>query len=367
MAMNRVPVKTELGADELRGRSRTLGQRLRTVLLLVDGRRSLRDVLNLAQQAGAQTSHFEELLQMGMVKMPDIPAGREASAPERRARNSGFTSGGQSKWASVAPLAQAGPKTASLSASTLWQQGTAASASTLAVQMQTHPPESALDDIGDVIPSGYPPQVVHALPVETPRARALPLLAEARPEPGLDAGPRAPVAPPLPLPRGAPADAVVAAKAKPPTAGRPPAGRSAAAPPSVDAQPVTRPQATANPRVHAARDAARAVPALSLRDEVQRVAAAEVVSTAGTRVEAETEKLEHVRSLLFETLRIDSPVFGARMLLRLRQASSRDDLIELVWAIERHLAETRHSRKEMLSLHRAREMLGLGNTVVPDE
>lgn len=367
MAMNRVPVKTELGADELRGRSRTLGQRLRTVLLLVDGRRSLRDVLSLAQQAGAQTSHFEELLQMGMVKMPEVPAGPEASAPERRARSSGFAPDGQSKWPSVPPPAQAGPKTASLSASTLWQQGSAASASTLAVQMQTHPPESVLDDIGDVIPSGYPPQAVHALPVETPKARALPVLAQARPEPGLGAVPRAPVAPPLPLPRVAPADAVPATKAKPLAAGRPPAVRSTAAPPSIDAQPVPRPQATANPRVHAGRDAARAVPALSLRDEVQRVAEAAVVSTARSPVEAETEKLEHVRSLLFETLRIDSPVFGARMLLRLRQAGSRDDLIELVWAIERHLAETRHSRKEMLSLHRAREMLGLGNTVVPDE
>lgn len=367
MAMNPVPVKTDLGADELRGRSRTLGQRLRTVLLLVDGRRSLRDVLSLAQQAGAQASHFEELLQMGMVKMPEIPAGREASAPERRARSSGLAASGQSRWPSVAPPAQGGPKTASLSASTLWQQGPTASASTLVVQMQTHPPESALDDIGDVIPSGYPPQAVHALPVETSKARGLPVLTEARPEPGLAAVPRARVAPPLPLPRVAPEDAVPAAKAKPLGAGRPPAVRPAAAPPPVDALVVASPQAAANPRVRAGGDAARAVPALSLRDEVQRVAEAAVVSARRSPVEAETEQLEHVRSLLFDTLRIDSPVFGARMLLRLRQASSRDDLIELVWAIERHLAETRHSRKEMLSLHRARELLGLGNTVVPDE
>ena len=58
---------------------------------------------------------------------------------------------------------------------------------------------------------------------------------------------------------------------------------------------------------------------------------------------------------------------GLRTLLRLREAASRDDLIEIVWAIERHLADTRYPRKEMLSLHRARELLGLGNTVVPDE
>ena len=109
------------------------------------------------------------------------------------------------------------------------------------------------------------------------------------------------------------------------------------------------------------------VPSLSLRDELQGVAESPVVSVRHTPGETETDKLEHVRSLLFDTLRIDSPLFGARMLLRLREATSRDDLIELVWAIERHLAETRHSRREMLSLHRARELLGLGNTVVPDE
>ncbi len=53
MARSPAPIKTALGADELRGRSRTLGQRHRTVLLLVDGRRSINEVVSLAQQAGA--------------------------------------------------------------------------------------------------------------------------------------------------------------------------------------------------------------------------------------------------------------------------------------------------------------------------
>lgn len=117
----------------------------------------------------------------------------------------------------------------------------------------------------------------------------------------------------------------------------------------------------------------------SLRDELRGSAetpasgvrrapeAASIPASVAAPSAAPSDKLEHVRSLLLDTLRLDSPVFGARMLLKLREASSRDDLIELVWSIERHLAETRHSRKEMLSLHRARELLGLGNTVVPDE
>ncbi len=49
------------------------------MLLLVDGRRALSEVLSLAQQAGAQTSHFEDLVRMGMVELP-----REAIAPEAR-------------------------------------------------------------------------------------------------------------------------------------------------------------------------------------------------------------------------------------------------------------------------------------------
>ncbi len=82
---------------------------------------------------------------------------------------------------------------------------------------------------------------------------------------------------------------------------------------------------------------------------------------------AEQEKFDRVRALLVETLRFDSPLFGARLLLRLRDAKTIDDLIELVWVIERHLAGARYARKEMVSLHQARELLGLGNTVVPDD
>src|SRR6185369_12433914 len=67
------PTKTALGLDELRHRTRRLSQRHRTVLLLVDGQRSLAEVLGLAQQAGAATSHFEELMKLGLVELPLPP------------------------------------------------------------------------------------------------------------------------------------------------------------------------------------------------------------------------------------------------------------------------------------------------------
>ncbi len=69
-----VPVKTPLGQQELRQRTQGLGQRHRTVLLLVDGRRPLAEVLSMAHQAGAQTSHFEDLLRLGMIELPAVEA-----------------------------------------------------------------------------------------------------------------------------------------------------------------------------------------------------------------------------------------------------------------------------------------------------
>jgi len=69
-----VPFKTPLGQDELRTRGHKLGQRHRTLLFLIDGRRPLAEVLSLAHQAGAETQHFEDLLRMGLVELPPDPA-----------------------------------------------------------------------------------------------------------------------------------------------------------------------------------------------------------------------------------------------------------------------------------------------------
>jgi hypothetical protein len=65
-----VPVKTPDGQAELSNRQRRLGQRHRTVLLLVDGRRSEEQVRTLARQAGAPDSCFGELLEMGLILLP---------------------------------------------------------------------------------------------------------------------------------------------------------------------------------------------------------------------------------------------------------------------------------------------------------
>src|SRR5437870_3176657 len=70
MAGLTAPTKTPQGHDELRHRTHRLGQRHRTILLLIDGVRPVSEVLSLAHQAGAETSHFEDLVRLGLVELP---------------------------------------------------------------------------------------------------------------------------------------------------------------------------------------------------------------------------------------------------------------------------------------------------------
>lgn len=83
MANAPVPVKTPDGQAELSNRQRRLGQRHRTVLLLVDGRRNEEQVRTLARQAGVPDSCFGELLDMGLIllQQPTQPTQPAKSLP----------------------------------------------------------------------------------------------------------------------------------------------------------------------------------------------------------------------------------------------------------------------------------------------
>ena len=63
------PQRTASGHAELATRSKRLSQRHRTVLLLIDGRRSEIDVRKLAAQAGAGSQCLDDLLQLGLVAL----------------------------------------------------------------------------------------------------------------------------------------------------------------------------------------------------------------------------------------------------------------------------------------------------------
>ncbi len=61
------PQRTASGHAELATRGKRLSQRHRTVLLLVDGRRSEDDIRHLAAQAGAGATCLDDLLTLGLV------------------------------------------------------------------------------------------------------------------------------------------------------------------------------------------------------------------------------------------------------------------------------------------------------------
>jgi hypothetical protein len=247
-----VPTKTPLGNEELRSRTHRLGQRHRTILFLVDGRRPLAEVLSLAQQAGAATSHFEDLVRLGLVEVPAEPE---------------------------------------------------------------PPPVLPVEDVEVLqvtsVELDVPPAVEEPLPVEPDT-----------PEPAAPATRAAPIV----------LEDVVMPKAAPPPV----------APPPVE------------PRRQAV-----VVPVLG---EDVAVTPPQQPAPSG-----DTDALQPVRDLLIDTLRLDAPLFSARMFMRVRNAQSTTELIDLVWEIQNHLMRARHAQRELVSLQRARELLGLGNTLVADD
>jgi len=244
-----IPVKTPQGHDELRQRTLKLGQRHRTILFLIDGRRPLGEVLSLAEQAGAAASHFEDLVRLGLVELPV-----ESPPPPE-------------------PVTASAPLEAPLAEGAAVEPDEPDDAQAQEPVVEQPEPVAALPE-----PAASQPEPVAALPEPVP----------VQPEPV--AAPPVPVTPPRPI------------------------------------------------------DIAQPGPDSS-----------------------DDELLQQVRELLTDSLRLDAPLFSARTFVRVRSAQSAAELIALAWEIENHLTRARHPRRELLSLERARELLGLGNTRAADE
>lgn len=294
------PIKTALGQDELRHRTRGLGQRYRTVLLLVDGRRPLGDVLTMALKAGAQTSHFEELVRMGLVEVPS-----DIAAPEPVETEAGALD------------------TPRLTSVDLDVYGEAA---------LTPSGELLPDEDGDdtPAPTPVPPLAVDTTPRrvfdDLPQPVSQVMLGSQQGLPMIDVGsiPDTPVpAPVVPLSAAA---------------------GSRYAPPAVALNDAPLAPDWANQvRETPFKVADHARPAPRMTDD---------------------ERLQYVRDLLVDTLRRDSLLFASFSLSRVRAAITQKDLIKLVWEIERDRAHSRRTREQLLNLQRARELLGMGNTLV---
>jgi hypothetical protein len=82
------PFKTADGHAELAARYNNLSQRHRTLLLLIDGRRTLDEVLALGRRAGVPSSLIDDLVALGLVEVPMIgsraPRDTVAMAPPVR-------------------------------------------------------------------------------------------------------------------------------------------------------------------------------------------------------------------------------------------------------------------------------------------
>jgi len=69
-----IPIKTPAGQAELGSKQRRVSQRHRTMLLLVDGRRTEEQVRNLSAQAGVPGVCFDELVGLGLIMRPSATA-----------------------------------------------------------------------------------------------------------------------------------------------------------------------------------------------------------------------------------------------------------------------------------------------------
>jgi hypothetical protein len=348
-----IPTKTPLGHDELKSRTLKLGQRHRTILFLVDGRRPLAEVLSLAHQAGAATSHFEELVKLGLVDVqadepPAVPSSAAPDPEVAEVREVALDAPQAGPLAAAAPLQQSPPAALSDEGvdavdeveerpefDAVVEPAPAAPVAPVAEMSEVAP--SALVEIADADPWPCVEPAADASDQRLPRVEPAPAEPEPLPaEPGREPEPRF----------------VAPAEAR---------GGGASALPSLEdvvAPVVLPPVPTVLPPV---------LPAVLPRPQPKARArrAPKVLPVLGE--DSAVDPLQQIRDLLVDTLRFDAPLFSARMFMRVRNAQTTSELIDLVWEIQEHLARARHAQRELRSLQRARELLGLGNTLVAED
>lgn len=306
------PVKTTLGHNELRQRTRRFSQRHRTVLLLVDGKRRQDEVLALAQKAGVAPTFFDELVAAGLVEV-DAAAAR--------------------------------PVELVLAAEAEAEAGPAISDPPLSADEEDADPAdldgAVIEELLLVVEGPATDAIEAGGPDEAPgqgseRSEKRP--EEAVPEPSFEHS--------VPIPLVLPAASTEALPVRP-------ARVKFAAP---HYQPPLRASAHLRPE-----SLGLAPPPAPIGLRVEAPPSVE------ERAAAEEQLLAEVRSLLIGTLLVDGPVSSSLAVLRVGRARDRYELIGLVWQIERTLVEARRPREALGRLRRARELLGLGNTMVEED
>jgi hypothetical protein len=345
MSTPNVPFKTPLGHDELRTRTHRLSQRHRTILLLVDGRRPLAEVLGLAQQAGSSISHFEDVLRMGLVELPiDVVAPDPVMTEPGALPTLRTTSVEVAVPDAAAELKPAEPEPIVLPMLTVQTPAdahgpvaavTTEDAAMLPAALMVSPDEAAaLRALQAVEPPAEAAVVAPAAPIEPPPYAQAPPEAFAPPasRAAAELAPERPAFPPPPTP----ARTIFATKRRRGLAAAPP---SRAPAPERAMEPVTL-------------------------SELAHVPAPEIPPPPVAA--PDDAVVEQVRTLLADTVRQHPPPFVSRVPTRVTGARTLQDMRDLVLDIERYLS-ARRPRAATPGLQQARELLGLGNTVVAED
>lgn len=82
MRENEVPSKTDAGRDEIQNRTRKLPMGLRSILLMVDGQRSVRELRGVTAGLRGAEDALEQLREMGLITLPmSLAAAAAATIP----------------------------------------------------------------------------------------------------------------------------------------------------------------------------------------------------------------------------------------------------------------------------------------------
>ena len=150
------PVKTAEGRAEISRRSRTLNQRLRTVLLLIDGRRTISQIRTVAVQVGAPDSCLDDLLDMGLVALPE-PAVAAATATPAATESAPVVAMPEAPVSTSEPAAPVAAEAVPGPIVVAAVEQAAVEPPPVIVEAQPEPLSAALEPLAVAVPSEQPP------------------------------------------------------------------------------------------------------------------------------------------------------------------------------------------------------------------
>lgn len=117
-----IPCKTAAGHAELAVRQRGLSQRHRTLLFIVDGKRSLEEVVELGTRAGVPRAYIDELMDLGLVVMAAVSSTAAVATADAVSHRDAEANAWSNEPTEPAPLSRQSdlPAGAALAA---WRQG----------------------------------------------------------------------------------------------------------------------------------------------------------------------------------------------------------------------------------------------------